>query len=130
LTDPHDVVAQIAFAFRAASATALAAAKVASIPGGKNVEMQLHVDGIASRRRLGRSHRDDVIVTPVVRSAAHGLELVAQFGAVGGLVVGVVGSLVFPGVIDHEPVGPIGLLENRDAHVSGLLERPFAVLLE
>ena len=59
-----------------------------------------------------------------------GLSLSRKFGGVGGLLVGVVGGLVLPGLIDHEPVGPIGLLEQRDAHVSGLLERAVAVLLE
>ena len=100
------------------------------MPGGKTSRCRLHVDGIASYRRLGRAHRDDTIVAPVAGSAAHGRELGTQLGAVGGPFVGVVGGLILPGVIDYEPVGPIGLLEQDDAGVSGLLERSVAVLLE
>ena len=50
--------------------------------------------------------------------------------SVRGLLVGVVGGLVFPGINDDEPVGPIDLLEQRHARVSCLLERAIAVLLE
>jgi hypothetical protein len=49
---------------------------------------------------------------------------------VGGRFVGVVGSLVFPTFIDHEPVGLISFLEKRAARIAGLLERTIAVLPE
>src|SRR5271170_7756596 len=78
--------------------------------GRKDVEMHLHVNGIASLRRPDRPNGDDVIVPPIVWSAGDGFEPVAELGGMGGLFIGVVSRLVIPSLVDHEPIGPARLL--------------------
>src|SRR5260370_24948394 len=126
----NDIIAQIAFALARRLGDLFDGRERRRKAGRKYVEMKLHGDGAAGRRRLRRSDADGVIVAPVKGRAHNGGKLAAKLDGTAGLLVGVVSRRILPGFIDHEPVGPTHLLQQIDAQIAGLLAPGVAVLLE
>src|SRR5437868_8136148 len=122
LDGPDDIVTQIGFDLPGSLGHLSQRRQCRLDAGRENIEMQLHVNGIASRPGARWRHRYDLIIAPIVWGDGNRLELVAQLGRMDGLLIGVIERLVSPGFKNQEPIGPVRLLEKVNAKTSSLLE--------